>query len=135
MQGVAVAGADRLKLKEAIAVKDLLSLARFTLLPSDSLSLAEVLKSPLFGFDDDALFDVAARRDKQNLWQALQAKKPKLAAQFMDIINYASRYAPYEFFTRVLDMPDNEGVALKRRMFERLGLCLLYTSPSPRDRG
>ena len=122
MQGVAVAGADRLKLKEAIAVKDLLSLARFTLLPSDSLSLAEVLKSPLFGFDDDALFDVAARRDKQSLWQALQAKKPKLAAQFVDIINYASCYAPYEFFTRVLDMPDNEGVALKRRMFERLGL-------------
>ncbi len=120
--GVAVAGADRLKLKDAIAVKDLLSLARFTLLPSDSLSLAEVLKSPLFGFDDDALFEVAARRDKQNLWQALQAKKPELAAQFTDIINYASRYAPYEFFTRVLDMPDSQGVALKRRVFERLGL-------------
>ncbi len=120
--GVAVAGADRLKLKEAIAVKDLLSLARFTLLPSDSLSLAEVLKSPLFGFNDDALFEIAARRDKKNLWQALQEKKPQLAEQLKDIIAYASRYAPYEFFTRVLDMSDDKGVSLKRHVFERLGL-------------
>lgn len=120
--GVPVAGADRLKLKEAVAVKDLLSLAKFTLLPSDNLSLAEVLKSPLFGFDDDALFEIAARRNKQTLWQALQDKAPELAQQFTDIINYATRYAPYEFFTRVLDMADSQGVALKRRMFERLGL-------------
>ena len=41
--GVAVAGADRIKLKDAIAVKDLLSLAKFSLLPSDSLSLACLL--------------------------------------------------------------------------------------------
>ena len=120
--GVAVAGADRLKLKDAIAVKDLLSLAKFTLLPSDSLSLAEVLKSPLFGFDDEALFEVAARRNKQSLWRALQAKTPELAKQFSEIMTFASRYAPYEFFTRVLDMSDGEGVSLKRRMFERLGL-------------
>ena len=120
--GVAVAGADRLKLKDAIAVKDLLSLAKFTLLPSDSLSLAEVLKSPLFGFDDEALFEVAARRNKQSLWRALQEKKPELAKQFSEIMTFASRYAPYEFFTRVLDMSDGEGVSLKRRMFERLGL-------------
>ena len=102
-EGVAVAGADRLKLKDAIVVKDLLSLARFTLLPSDSLSLAEVLKSPLFGFNDEALFEVAAQRGQITLWRALQDKKPKLAAQFKEIIKSSSRYAPYEFFTRVLD--------------------------------
>ena len=120
--GVAVAGADRIKLKDAIAVKDLLSLAKFSLLPSDSLSLAVVLKSPLFGFDDEALFQVAARRNKQSLWRALQIKKPELAKQFSEIMTFASRYAPYEFFTRVLDMSDGEGVSLKRRMFARLGL-------------
>ena len=121
-EGVAVAGADRLKLKDAIVVKDLLSLARFTLLPSDSLSLAEVLKSPLFGFNDEALFEVAAQRGQITLWRALQDKKPKLAAQFKEIIKSSSRYAPYEFFTRVLDMADPQGIILKRRVFERLGL-------------
>ena len=121
-EGVAVAGADRLKLKDAIVVKDLLSLARFTLLPSDSLSLAEVLKSPLFGFNDEALFEVAAQRGQITLWRALQDKKPKLATQFKEIIKSSSRYAPYEFFTRVLDMADPQGIILKRRVFERLGL-------------
>jgi len=112
--GVAVAGADRLKLKDAIAIKDLLSLARFTLLPSDDLSLAEVLKSPLFGFDDAALFEVAARRDGENLWQALQAKRADISDDLDKIIGFASHYAPYEFFTRVLDMRDGHGISLKR---------------------
>jgi len=120
--GVAVAGADRLKLKDAIAIKDLLSLARFTLLPSDDLSLAEVLKSPLFGFDDEALFAVAARREGQNLWKALQVKRADISEDLDKIIGFASHYAPYEFFTRVLDMRDGHGVSLKRRLFARLGL-------------
>src|SRR5690606_41637468 len=46
---VAVAGADRLVLTEHIAVQDLVALGRFLLLPEDDLSLAAVLKSPLFG--------------------------------------------------------------------------------------
>ena len=45
---VPVAGADRLKLTDHIAVKDLMALGRFMLLPSDDLSLAALLKSPLF---------------------------------------------------------------------------------------
>lgn len=120
--GVAVAGADRLKLKDAIAIKDLLSLARFTLLPSDDLSLAEILKSPFFGFDDNALFDVAARRGKQSLWQALQSKRTDISKPLDKMIGFSSRYAPYEFFTRVLDMRDETGITFKRKIFARLGL-------------
>jgi len=120
--GVAVAGADSLKLKDAIAIKDLLSLARFTLLPSDDLSLAEVLKSPVFGFDDEALFGVAARRDTQSLWQALQSKRPDISKLLEEIIGFASRYAPYEFFTRVLDMKVNQETSIKKQIFTRLGL-------------
>ena len=52
--GVAVAGADRLVLTEHIAVMDLLALADALLLPQDDLALATVLKSPLFGLDEDA---------------------------------------------------------------------------------
>ena len=43
-----------LSLKDlALDGKDLISLGKFLLLPTDDLSLAEVLKSPLFGLDDD----------------------------------------------------------------------------------
>ena len=52
---IPVAGADRLALVDQIAGKDLIALAEFLVLPEDDLSLAIVLKSPLFDLDDDDL--------------------------------------------------------------------------------
>ena len=45
--GIPVAGADRLKLSENIAILDMMALVQFVLLPEDDYSLACVLKSPL----------------------------------------------------------------------------------------
>ena len=59
---VPVAGADRLKLTEHIAIIDLMNLADALLLPQDDLALAVALKSPLFGLDDDDLFTLAWQR-------------------------------------------------------------------------
>jgi len=52
---------------------DLLALADALLLPDDDLALATVLKSPLFGLDEDALFGLAWQR-AGTLRQALRAK-------------------------------------------------------------
>ncbi|QDM14691.1 double-strand break repair helicase AddA [Tardiphaga sp. vice304] len=60
--GIPVAGADRLKLTEHIAIIDLMHLADALLLPQDDLALAVALKSPLFGLDDDDLFKLAYQR-------------------------------------------------------------------------
>ena len=70
---VAVAGADRMQLLQQIAVMDLVALADVLLMPEDDLSLAVVLKSPLFGLDDDDLFDLAYKRDT-SLWNVLKRK-------------------------------------------------------------
>ncbi len=59
---IPVAGADRLKLTEHIAIIDLMNLADALLLPQDDLALAVALKSPLFGLDDDDLFELAWQR-------------------------------------------------------------------------
>ena len=59
---IPVAGADRLKLTEHIAIIDLMNLADALLLPQDDLALAVALKSPLFGLDDDDLFTLAYQR-------------------------------------------------------------------------
>ena len=59
---IAVAGADRMQLLQQIAVMDLMALADVLLMPEDDLSLAVVLKSPLFGLDDDDLFELAFER-------------------------------------------------------------------------
>src|SRR5712671_6568171 len=59
-RGIKVAGADRLVLTEQIAVED-------------DLALASVLKSPLFGLDDDDLLALAPKR-QGFLWQELLAR-------------------------------------------------------------
>ena len=60
--GIPVAGADRLKLTEHIAIIDLMNLADALLLPQDDLALAVALKSPLFGLTEDDLFKLAWQR-------------------------------------------------------------------------
>src|SRR6202521_2645823 len=70
---IPVAGADRLKLTEHIAVIDLMNLADTLLLPQGDLALAVALKSPLFGLTDDDLFKVAWQR-KGSLRSALAAR-------------------------------------------------------------
>ena len=118
--GVPVAGADRLKLTKSIAVQDLLSLAKFVLLPTDDLSLAEVLKSPLFGWNEDQLFDLAYGR-KRSLWTGLpHGLERKTLAR---IKTMATKFAPYEFFARTLALvPENGGPSLLQKIYARLGL-------------
>src|SRR3982075_1408074 len=69
---IPVAGADRLKLTEHIAIIDLMNLTDALLLPQDDLALAVALKSPLFGLTDDDLFKLAWQR-KRPLREALTA--------------------------------------------------------------
>jgi ATP-dependent helicase/nuclease subunit A len=70
--GIPVAGADRLKLTEHIAIIDLMNLADALLLPQDDLALAVALKSPLFNLTEDELFRLAWNR-KGSLRDALTA--------------------------------------------------------------
>ena len=73
--GIAVAGTDRMRLVEQLAVEDMMALLRFLLLPEDDLNLATVLKGPLGGFDEDRLFALAHDRgDGAALWTALRRR-------------------------------------------------------------
>ena len=82
VRGVPVAGIDRLVLTDQPAVADLLALCDTLLLPSDDLSLACVLTSPLGGLTDNALMDLALGRPGR-LWDTLRdraAERPDWAA-------------------------------------------------------
>ncbi|MEZ5872963.1 MAG: double-strand break repair helicase AddA [Nitratireductor sp.] len=70
-RGLAIAGADRLHLTDHTAVEDLMALGRVMCLPEDDLALAALLKSPVFGFDDDELIEVAAEREGKPLIRRL----------------------------------------------------------------
>jgi ATP-dependent helicase/nuclease subunit A len=120
--GVAVAGADRLVLTEHIAIVDLMALADALLLPQDDLALAVALKSPLFGFDDDLLFELAFGR-RASLRETLAARageKPVFAAAdalLTRCAERARRETPFAFFAWLLG-PEGG----RRRIFARLGV-------------
>ncbi|MGF1620321.1 MAG: double-strand break repair helicase AddA [Rhodomicrobiaceae bacterium] len=120
-QGVPVAGADRMKLTEQLAVMDLMALGDALLLPEDDLTLAALLKSPVFGFDDDDLFAVGHGRSL-SLWDALAEKRdarPAYAATSDALNNWreaAAAQKPFDFYMARL-----EGDGLRRKLLDRLG--------------
>lgn len=119
-ENLPVAGADRLVLQDALVVRDLCAITRFILLSQDCLSLAEALKSPLFGLDDDQLFALSVDRDA-TLWDAVQTRDPNLAT-FIQTIRDDAGFAPYDFFARLLDRRGPHGLTYREALFSRLGL-------------
>ena len=125
--GVPAAGPDRMQLLEDPAVLDLISYARTVLLTSDDLSLAELLKSPLFGFDDDALWAVAADRGDRTLWSALcaAAEHDPHCAEIVGAVNAARaaalRGGATAFLAHVLDGDVRGGTSGRARLLGRLG--------------
>ncbi|MFN4140778.1 double-strand break repair helicase AddA [Aestuariivirga sp.] len=105
---VPVAGADRLKLGENIAVLDLLALSQFALMPEDDHALACILKSPILAapLSEEELMAVAAGRGGLSLWQSLgqRAEKPYADAVRLlsPLIAEAPRARPFEFLSGVL---------------------------------
>ena len=121
-EGVTVAGADRLVLTEHIAVMDLIALADALLLPEDDLALATVLRSPLFGFEDDDLFAIAWDRGPLSLRAALARKsgehqKFAAASAVLDkLAEAARRQPPFAFYAQILGAEGG-----RRRFLARLG--------------
>jgi ATP-dependent helicase/nuclease subunit A len=119
--GIPVAGADRMRLTEQLAVMDLIALGDVCLLPEDDLTLATLLKSPAFGLDDDDLFVIGHGRDG-SLWSALHEKAP-LKPAYADAVRRleawrtaAVREKPFDFYMARL-----EGDGLRAKLLARLG--------------
>jgi len=112
-----IAGADRLKLGGEMAVKDLSALLAFLDTPEDDLSLAAVLRSPLCGWDEEALFTLAQAR-RGYLWAALReaGSHPETLAMLDDLRGQADFLRPYDLIERVLHRHDG-----RRRLLARLG--------------
>ena len=123
---VPVAGVDRMVLRDQLAVRDLMALGRFLLLPEDDLTLATVLKGPLIGLEEDELFALAYDRGKQSLWRALAAKaqaEPVYGAAHRHLSALLARAdftPPYELFAEVL-VRDWDGASGRARMLAQLG--------------
>ncbi|MEJ6784131.1 double-strand break repair helicase AddA [Aminobacter sp. Piv2-1] len=124
---IPVAGADRLSLPGHIAVKDLIALGRFLIQPEDDLSLAAVLRSPVFGFSEEALFALASGRSRSrsliaSLREAAEANAAlKVVAEQLDAWATEAAFRPvFEFYSGVLS-GDRGRDGVRRKMISRLG--------------
>lgn len=115
--GLPIAGADRLKLTEELAIKDLTALLSFLATPEDDLSLAAVLRSPLCGWTEDELFRLAHGR-KGYLWEVLRKADPELPglAMLRDLRNQTDFLRPFDLVERALTRH-----AGRKRLVVRLG--------------
>jgi len=118
---VPVAGVDRMVLADQLAVQDLVALAQFLLLPADDLTLATVLKSPLYGFDEQQLYDLAQPR-AGSLWDELRRRAGEnptfrfAADELAALLARADFIPPFELFAEVLGARGG-----RRKILGRLG--------------
>ncbi|MET3589036.1 ATP-dependent helicase/nuclease subunit A [Bartonella silvatica] len=121
LRNIPVAGADRLQLTNYIGIRDLIALARFILQPQDDLSLACVLKSPLFSLTEEELYQLAAHRTG-SLWQSLSMHASSHAS-FKDTFERLNHYRAlvdkipvFEFYSYILN--NDKG---RQKIIARLG--------------
>jgi ATP-dependent helicase/nuclease subunit A len=141
--GVPVAGADRLKLTEHIAIIDLMNLADALLLPQDDLALAVALKSPLFNLTEDELFTLAWNRSG-SLREALTAHAAE-SSKFRDALDRLAECerrfrteTPFAFYAWLLGGDNGRARILRRlgreandTLDEFLELALSYEKKAP----
>ena len=114
-ENIPVSGADRLKVTEHLAVRDLVALGRFLLNREDDLSLACVLKSPLVERDDGRPFDdgdlmalCPGPDGRGSLWARLRRAEREGAPYGRAVERLESWWRqagflpPYEFYARLL---------------------------------
>lgn len=116
-----ISGADKMLLSGEIAVQDLISLGKFLLYPQDSLSLAEVLTSPLFSVDTELLEDLCYNRaQNESLWDRVKTSKNEYCRHIFNslktLLNNLDYVRPYELFNFVLSQMDG-----RRKFIARMG--------------
>ncbi|HWM61507.1 MAG TPA: double-strand break repair helicase AddA [Rhizomicrobium sp.] len=119
LRRIPVAGADRVRLTEQIAAMDLIALGRFVLQREDDLTLAALLRSPLCGLSEEALFELAHDR-RDHLWTRLVARRGDFPAAhgFLSAMLERADYAPpFEFYSHALT-----ALGAKEKLLARLGL-------------
>ncbi|MFT3728276.1 MAG: double-strand break repair helicase AddA [Terricaulis sp.] len=126
-KGLPVAGADRMVLRDELAVQDCLALMRVALDPADDLALACVLKGPWCGLEDDDadLFPLAHGRVRGEtlhvrLLAARDAKYDEAKA-FVDALVARAGVDAFAFLSWALETPHHGGDTGWARVFARLG--------------
>lgn len=119
--GVPVAGVDRLRLGNPLAVKDLMAAIRFAAQPLDDLTLANLLVSPLIGWSQQQLLDHGYRASGVRLWEHLRESHDADVRATVDVLREILRRADYDSPQALLHWILVGPMDGRRRLVARLG--------------
>ena len=116
---IPVAGIDRMRIEEQLAVQDLVSAVRFVLQPHDDLSLACLLVSPLIGWSQEDLLKYGYRAERISLWNHLRrnGEIERQLTPLREMLASADFTTPYIFLEQILSGP-TQG---RKKFIERMG--------------
>jgi ATP-dependent helicase/nuclease subunit A len=120
-EGVPVAGIDRLHLSSPLAVRDLIAAIAFAVQPLDDLNLANLLVSPLLGWTQEQLYDLAFGRAGR-LWEALGRRAGEgghlaaARATLVELLRIADYVPPARFIETILSGPMDGRYKLLHRL-------------------
>ena len=139
-RNIPVAGSDRVILPNFPVIRDLMNLVRFCIKTDDDFSLCCVLKSPMFGLNEKAIYDICTTRKKNNqtVYECIKTIYPDIYNILTDFISVCAASGPYGFFTHVLDnynMREKMVSALGNQILDPLEefitICLAYERTQP----
>ncbi len=148
-RNIDVAGSDRIVLPDFPAIRDLLNLVRFCILPTDDYSLCCVLKSPIFRLTEGDILNLCTARVnaiKSNpntdaatsVFDIIKNAHPDIFQRLNAMIEHAAIDGPHTFFSGVLNSNNVRGemiAALGAQIIdpleEFLTICLAYERTQP----
>ena len=119
--GVPVAGVDRLRLGNPLAVKDLMAALRFAAQPLDDLTLASLLVSPLLGWSQEDLLAHGYRPKGVRLWEHLRGSSDAFVRGTVDALREILRRADYDSPQQLLHWILLGALDGRRKLVARLG--------------
>ena len=119
--GVPVAGVDRLRLGNPLAVKDLLAAMRFAVQPLDDLQLANLLVSPLIGWSQQDLLEHGYREKGVRLWEHLRGSDHPRVVETLATLREILRRVDYDSPQQLLHWMLVGPIDARRQLVARLG--------------
>jgi ATP-dependent helicase/nuclease subunit A len=99
IEGIPHSGADRMILTEDTMVADILAFLKFLHIHDDNLSLAHVLKSPLFNMPENTFMEVALKAKNSSLFDVLNGDNKNI---IQEIIGKSKNTSVYEKIVLIL---------------------------------
>ncbi len=126
-KNIPVSGIDRMVLAEQRAVKDVLALLNFLLLPDDDLTLAALLRGPFVGAGEEQLMEICIGR-AGSVWESLcrAARADAFWEKTRAWLDYwmarADRLLPMALIAQILGAPcPADAISGRRAIWARLG--------------